>query len=182
VATEAVFQHRSTPKGDEFTVHPLQTTGVAAIWIGLCILLFMLFWWSYVGLVFLAFGGIFFAKLRADQSARKPVTIVVSSNSLVVNGTRYAKDDIATVYLKAPNDTTPTLSTTYVGTGITGLYTGALFQTTSKGHAIGQRYAYARSFSLMLRRRSISTPVRLIHGLTQETGEALVDDLAATMR
>jgi hypothetical protein len=133
------------------------------------------------GLVF--WGGLFFVLIRWRMKyieKTQPFTITVVPEGLMVRDVFYAREDIAELTLAAPGARAPSGGYAIAGGGIAGALSVGMMQGAMNASQVIAANADARSYSLMLRKRSISKPIRLVAGLTHQTGAALVNDIHHT--
>ncbi|MBV1691473.1 hypothetical protein KRR38_28265 [Novosphingobium sp. G106] len=111
------------------------------------------------------------SQFRALNPAFKPARLVVSSEGISFGGGFLPADDIAELSVRHPSDTggyrAPRVLRERDGPAASGYNAGAVIGTALAN----------RSFALLARRKSISTPVILVEGLTRNTGEALLTDV-----
>ena len=207
---EAVFTSTETPQGRRFDVTPADAPpgsrlfqassrgcfvlmGAAFVGIAAFVVLYYVIALvgallpgthngSFTGLLSFA-GAIAVVVWRARKGSsstkrtlnRTPVSLLVNGARITREGVLIPASDIAELLLKHPNDRggiRPASVTPEFGTSAAGAY------------RMGQRMGAEilnRSFALMVRRRSISTPEILVEGLTWNTGEALMSDVMEAM-
>jgi hypothetical protein len=199
MASEIFFTTQRDQNETTFTVHPARaSTGFLKL-IGIVLLCSTIFGFFNAAPILTCFaialvGGIYFVfrgkdrQRPADRGDEKDtVNITVNRAGIRMNDQKfYPADDIAEFLVQAPN--APALASNTVvfgGSGVMGLsgaFAAAGMQSANNaGRVIGARIA-ARSVSLMIRKRSHSSPVPIVRGLTSEVAQALMNDILEAMR
>ena len=109
-------------------------------------------------------------KYRTVNPKPHPTRLVVNPAGIQHPGGFVNADDIAELALRHPNDK--------------GGYTISSYVSDSAAYNAGQRLGMElknRTFALMVRRKSISTPEIIVRGLTWNAGEALLNDIRIAM-
>ncbi len=127
------------------------------------------------------------AKMSRDS---RPVRISVGVRDLTFGHRSVPFADIAELSVIGPNGVElASSSTIFIGVGPAGMAmaaAGALAhasgQVAARGLAFMANRANARQFELRVRRRSHSTPIRIVRGLTSEAAQALLGDLTEDLR
>lgn len=201
---EAVFTRTDTPDGVRFDITPAPSPkgsgalltvggGCMGLWVGLVMggiaaiasfIVAAMILGEKLGFfvcVMVGIGVVIWRVKRATRQFRsldptfKPARLVVSPAGITYDGGFLPAEDIAELTVRHPRDT--------------GGYRAPRALRERDGPAAGAYNAGAqlgtalanRSFALMARRKSVSTPVLLVPGLTWNTGEALLNDVREAM-
>jgi hypothetical protein len=136
-----------------------------------------------IGLVF--WCGLFFLLIKSRMKYLEkmlPFTITAVPEGLLVQEIFYPREDIAELSLFAPGARVSANSFAVVGGGVVGALSVGMVQGALNAGQLMAAKNDARSYRLMLRKRSISKPVQLVEGLTHQTGEALMNDIYQVWR
>jgi len=112
---------------------------------------------------------------------RTPIPLTVDKSGLLIGTEFYPANDIAEFSVNCPQAPARSSNVVFMGAGLGGMFAAAGAQGLMNA---GQSISDSRtgtSYRLLLRRRSNSTPILLIKGLTAQAGEALMSDIVEAL-
>jgi hypothetical protein len=137
-----------------------------------------------VGIVIYYFGRRLKSPVLAMPSGPETLELKVDRKGIAVGSDFYPLADIAELSYQAPGVPAQSSTVAFAGSGAVGLgvaFGAAATQSAMNvGHVIAAERA-SRSFHVLLRKRSHSVPVSIANGLTEQTAQALVNDLARAL-
>ncbi|MET1047131.1 MAG: hypothetical protein ABWX70_10600 [Hyphomicrobium sp.] len=120
---------------------------------------------------------------RWTEKFKQPLSITAIPQGVMVGETFYPREDIVEVYVHAPSIPPATgSSVALVGGGLAGALGGAMVQGVLNGSRTIAANARIHAFGVYLRRRSVSIPIKLGQGPTEQTSTALVNDIFQIIR